>query len=57
MSFRIYRPLAAAAIAMSASAIGAGVASAEAPTAAPVSGSVEVCLPIHLGPLEVSFCL
>ncbi|MFC9966764.1 hypothetical protein ACFVH4_21265 [Nocardia ignorata] len=57
MSSRIYRPLAAAALAMSATAIGAGVASADAPTAAPVSGSVEVCLPIHLGPLEVSFCL
>ncbi|MCA2207300.1 MULTISPECIES: hypothetical protein [Nocardia] len=57
MSSRIFRPLAAVAIAMSATALGAGVAAAEAPTVAPVSGSVEVCLPIHLGPLEVSFCL
>ncbi|KAF0845248.1 hypothetical protein [Nocardia caishijiensis] len=55
MSSRIFRPLAAAAIALSATALSAGVASAEAP--APVSGSVEVCLPIHLGPVEVSFCL
>ncbi|WP_280207817.1 hypothetical protein [Nocardia cyriacigeorgica] len=32
-------------------------APASAETAAPVAGSVEVCAPIHLGPLELSFCL
>ncbi|BDT87533.1 hypothetical protein IU485_02920 [Nocardia cyriacigeorgica] len=55
MNSRIIRPLAVAGLVLTAAAIGAAPASAE--TAAPVSGSVEVCAPIHLGPLELSFCL
>lgn len=55
MNSRIARPLAVAAIALSAGAIVAGPATAAAPT--PVSGSVEVCVPLPLPLLEVSFCL
>lgn len=55
MNSRISRPLAIAAIVLSAGTIGAGTATAAAP--APVSGSVEVCVPLPLPVLEVSFCL
>ncbi|MEU8894571.1 hypothetical protein [Nocardia sp. NPDC048505] len=59
MNSRIIRPLVATLIVLSAGAFGTGIASAEA--AAPVSGSssgsVEVCLPLPLGPLEFSLCL
>lgn len=55
MNSRISRPLAVAAIVLSAGAIGAGTATAAAP--APVSGSVEVCVPLPLPVLEVSLCL
>lgn len=57
MSSRIFRPLAVAAIAVSATALTVGVASAAAPAGTPVAGSVEVCLPIPVGPVELSFCL
>ncbi|WP_169334678.1 hypothetical protein [Nocardia thailandica] len=51
------RSLAIAALALTAGALGAGTASAAAPAATPVAGSVEVCLPIPVGPVELSFCL
>ncbi|RDI55173.1 hypothetical protein [Nocardia mexicana] len=54
MNSRIVRPLAVAALVLSAGALGAGTASA---AATPVSGSVEVCAPIPLGPVEFSLCL
>ncbi|MGK8557737.1 hypothetical protein [Nocardia gipuzkoensis] len=57
MTSRIIRPLAVAALALSATALSGGTASADAPTATPVSGSVEVCLPIPVGQIELSICL
>ncbi|WP_280235832.1 hypothetical protein [Nocardia cyriacigeorgica] len=57
MNSRIIRSFAIAGLVLSATALGAGTASAEAATAAPVSGSVEVCAPIPIGPLELSLCL
>ncbi|MFE3546397.1 hypothetical protein ACFXK0_25835 [Nocardia sp. NPDC059177] len=55
MKSRTARPIAIAALVLTAGALSAGTASAAAP--APVSGSVEVCLPVPLGPLELSLCL
>ncbi|MGY2092379.1 hypothetical protein [Nocardia abscessus] len=55
MNRRIIRPLAVAAFTLSAVAL--GTASAAATTATPVSGSVEVCTGIPVGPVEISFCL
>ncbi|WP_280209071.1 hypothetical protein [Nocardia cyriacigeorgica] len=55
MNSRIIRPLAVAGLVLTAAAIGAAPATAD--TAAPVAGTVEVCAPIHLRPLEQSFCL
>ncbi|MBP2191625.1 hypothetical protein [Nocardia goodfellowii] len=57
MNSRIIRPLVAASVVLLTGGFGAGIASAA--VAAPVSGSgsVEVCLPIPLGPLEFSICL
>ncbi|MBF6300929.1 hypothetical protein IU459_25775 [Nocardia amamiensis] len=63
MTSRIIRPLAVAALALSATALSGGIASADATTATPVSGSVdvsgsvEVCLPIPVGQIELSICL
>ncbi|WP_431958328.1 hypothetical protein [Nocardia lijiangensis] len=56
MTSKIVRPLAVAALALSAGALSAGTAAA-APTATPVSGSVEVCTGIPVGQVEISFCL
>ncbi|MFC9967019.1 hypothetical protein [Nocardia ignorata] len=53
MNSRIARPIALAALALSAAALGTGTATA----AGPVAGSVEVCAPLPLGPLELSLCL
>lgn len=53
MNSRIARPIAVAALALSAAALSTGTAAA----AAPVAGSVEVCAPLPLGPLELSLCL
>ncbi|MFF7943506.1 hypothetical protein ACFZC5_27645 [Nocardia gamkensis] len=57
MNSRIIRSLTVAAFVLSAGALGVGTASAGATTATPVSGSVEVCAPIPVGPLELSLCL
>ncbi|MFF0542626.1 hypothetical protein ACWEVD_02615 [Nocardia thailandica] len=60
MTSKKNRSLAIAALALTAGALGAGTASAAAPAApaaTPVAGSVEVCLPIPVGPVELSFCL
>jgi hypothetical protein len=56
MSSRILRTFGVTAVAAAAIALNAGAAAA-APEAAPVSGSVEVCLPIPVGPIELSICL
>ncbi|MGW4634553.1 hypothetical protein [Nocardia sp. NPDC004415] len=55
MKSRTARPLAVVALVLSAGALSAGTATAAAPE--PVVGSVEVCLPIPVGPIELSFCL
>ncbi|CAM4505113.1 hypothetical protein NONI108955_37595 [Nocardia ninae] len=55
MNSRIIRPIIVAGLMMSASVFGTGIANAD--SAAPISGSVEVCLPIPLGPLEFNLCL
>lgn len=57
MNSRIIRPLTVVAFALSATALGVGTASADVSTATPVAGSVEVCIPIPVGPVELSFCL
>ncbi|WP_433709444.1 hypothetical protein ACQP2U_23425 [Nocardia sp. CA-084685] len=57
MNSRIIRPLAVVAFVVSATALGIGTASADASVATPVAGSVEVCVPIPVGPIELSFCL
>ncbi|BDT90627.1 hypothetical protein IFM12275_06030 [Nocardia sputorum] len=57
MNSRIIRPLAVAAFALSATALGVGTAAADASAAAPVAGSVELCIPIPLGSAENTFCL
>ncbi|WP_228540216.1 hypothetical protein [Nocardia sp. XZ_19_385] len=59
MNSKIIRPLVVAGLAMSAVAFSTGVAAAHsaAPISGSSSGSVEVCLPIPLGPLEFSLCL
>ncbi len=57
MNSKIIRPLAVAAFALSATALSAGTASADASAAAPVAGSVELCIPIPLGSAENTFCL
>ncbi|MFE3546246.1 hypothetical protein ACFXK0_25070 [Nocardia sp. NPDC059177] len=49
------RPLAIVALALSATAIGAGTASAA--TAQPVVGSVAICTSIPVGPISISVCL
>ncbi|MCP2289703.1 hypothetical protein [Nocardia amikacinitolerans] len=53
MTSKIVRPLAIAALVLSAGSLTAGTATA----ATPVSGSVEVCTGIPVGPVELSFCL
>ncbi|TQM33272.1 hypothetical protein [Nocardia bhagyanarayanae] len=53
MTSKIVRPLALAALVLSAGSLSAGTATA----ATPVSGSVEVCTGIPVGPVELSFCL
>ncbi|MFE6924548.1 hypothetical protein ACFVAV_26230 [Nocardia sp. NPDC057663] len=55
MNSRTARPLAVAALVLSACALSVGTATAASP--APVAGSVEVCLPLPVGPLEISLCL
>ncbi|BDT99323.1 MULTISPECIES: hypothetical protein [Nocardia] len=59
MTSKKNRSLAIAALALTAGALGAGTASAAptTPAATPVAGSVEVCLPIPAGPIELSLCL
>lgn len=57
MNSRIIRPLAVVAFALSATALGVGTASADTAAATPVAGSVEVCVPIPVGPVELSLCL
>lgn len=58
MNTKFSRSLAVAALALTAGALTTGTAAA-APTtsAAPVAGSVEVCVPIPLGPVAVDICL
>ncbi|MFF0531896.1 hypothetical protein ACFYT3_26365 [Nocardia amikacinitolerans] len=53
MTSKIVRPLAIAALVLSAGSLTAGTATATTP----VSGSVEVCTGIPVGPVELSFCL
>ncbi|MFC4126815.1 hypothetical protein [Nocardia rhizosphaerae] len=57
MSSRILRTFGVTTVAVAAIALNAGAATAAAPAATPVVGSVEVCLPIPVGPIELSFCL
>ncbi len=57
MNSRIIRPLTVVAFALSVTALGVGTASADTSAATPVAGSVEVCIPIPVGPVELSFCL
>ncbi|WP_159850727.1 hypothetical protein [Nocardia sp. CY41] len=59
MTSKKNRSLAIAALALTAAALGAGTASAAptTPATTPVAGSVEVCLPIPVGPIELSLCL
>lgn len=63
MKSQIIRPLVVAGLALSVVSLGGGMASAEsdgvtiADAVNPVAGSVELCVPVPLGPVEFSLCL